>query len=744
MKRSKRAVWKYGIIFPVILLAVIFAIKKENKLQPAINPRIAEWPTEQDDAAVLGSNLFYGSSTVEGGGFVYTLNIGKYGGEPAQEDEGYNIYRLKEGEWELFVTDGFRSPTISHLVYMDGYIYYVLKEKGWGDPTDEYCSIFRASEEGGGPERLGDCDTNFYIYEGEIYFKRHKKGIRYFCKMKPDGEDIEELYSDDQQDVADFDYTVGGGCLYLKDEKHILGINLKTGKRKFFKTEAEHIRGMFYENDRLYIYDAENSEVYQIDVKTGDESKIIEGKLLQDCLWIHDGYLYYVEGENEPERFHCDLKAMNLKTGEVSLWKSASFEIQPCDAVLEVVGNRVTADFCAKNESGTGEYKYYEKEIREITDSGYKKGKEDEERIIAVQGDEWQVEQDDEPAIGYSLGKMSTEGNGCIYTTDMGMYGGEPPDVDYNIYWLYNIYRLKEGKWELFVSQPSDDEDYYMTSIRDLVYKDGYIYYRLEKRVVDGSPLGTFIYRASEQDGSIEKLAECDNSSFYIYKDKIYYSDEKKGLQFYYRMKPDGSDKEQIYFDSKENYPREESTYTVGGDCLYIVRDEHWITGINLETGKKRVIKYFDLPSDEYNEYSYISDIFYKDGKLYMQDLADKSFGFYQMDVKTGNMSKISEFNMHNGWIYDGCQYYMSYETTEKGENYEFKVRDLSTGKVVTWGSVFLENVNVYRSNESTAHIEVTAGRVIIIIGITDGSKVVEYRYFVKEISEIMEMDWST
>ncbi len=61
MKRSKRAAWKYGIIFPVVLLAVVFAIKKENKLQPAINPRKAEWPAEQDD-------------------------------------EGYNIYRLKEGE----------------------------------------------------------------------------------------------------------------------------------------------------------------------------------------------------------------------------------------------------------------------------------------------------------------------------------------------------------------------------------------------------------------------------------------------------------------------------------------------------------------------------------------------------------------------------------------------------------------------------------------------------------------------
>ena len=34
--------------------------------------------------------------------------------------------------------------------------------------------------------------------------------------------------------------------------------------------------------------------------------------------------------------------------------------------------------------------------------------------------DEWQ--QDDESAIGYNLGNwaISTEGNGCIYTRDMG------------------------------------------------------------------------------------------------------------------------------------------------------------------------------------------------------------------------------------------------------------------------------------------------------------------------------------
>ena len=108
--------------------------------------------------------------------------------------------------------------------------------------------------------------------------------------MKADGTDKERLYFDhpESKSYPEYsDYAVGGGCLYLQDGEQILGINLKTGIRKKFKTGINHIEGMFYEAGKLYIHD-NDSIIWQLDVKTGNEIKIIDGlNSWKFAEWIH-------------------------------------------------------------------------------------------------------------------------------------------------------------------------------------------------------------------------------------------------------------------------------------------------------------------------------------------------------------------------------------------------------------------------------------------------------------------------
>lgn len=392
MKRSKTIGFSLGLfLFIIIIMIATFASQKEDGPDTAMESQEelqeTEWQVEEDDETAAGSNLFYGSSMAEGNTSLYILDTGRYDGRPADENEHGYIYQKKEGEWGVFVDDApfgmYDINEISNLVYMDGYIYFALKEVDVGvGRTVEESYIYRVPEEEGYKrlsgvgtlEWISPCDVNFYVYSGEIYFKYHdyrRNGRRCFYKVSLNGEDEEELYSDDQEDTSESDYTVGGGCLYLKDGEQILGINLETGERKGFETDAEHIDGLFYEHGDLYIYDSANGQVYQMDVRTGSESKLIEGKILSDCVWVHDGWLYYVEGGKDQEEFCCDLKAVNLTTKEILLWKSVPFDRQPCDARLEVVEGRIMAYFCVINENGTKEYTYLEKEISEIMEMKY-------------------------------------------------------------------------------------------------------------------------------------------------------------------------------------------------------------------------------------------------------------------------------------------------------------------------------------------------------------------------------------
>ncbi len=751
MKGRKVKILYLGVF--IVASCMVYILQKRDDsnivMEQQKESREAEWKIEEDDEAAAGSNLFHSSSMTVGNNSLFAVDIGRYGGKPVDEGKACYIYQRKAGEWSAFAFNStygelFQKNKISNLIYRDGYIYYVLSgaEKG---------QIYRVPEEEGYTghgrpttlEWLSWCDSNFYIYQGEIYFKYHDYKGRYFVKSTLDGEKREELYADNQEDTARFDYTIGGGCLYLKDGEQILGINLKTGGRKSFETEAEYIDGLYYENGCLYVYDSVNGQIYQMDVGTGSELELIEGEILLDCVWIYDGYLYYVEDKKEQREFYGILKAVNLTTKAVFSWGTVPFARHPCDARLEVAEGHVMADFVVKKDNGAREYKYLEKEIGEITEALYKgsvemqdKAKtEGEIKTIVIQNGNQSdgrkiVEEDDETAIGKNLSwsTYSTEGNGCIYSTEWRICDGEPPKekVEDN---YANIYRLKDGKWKLFAKNSATEEDDgdIEISVSNLAYYNGYLYYiflRDSEPQMGSSGKDYSICRVSEQGGIVESLAKC-NGSFFIYQDEIYYADWKKGIKQYFRMKTDGSDKELIYFDNDNREDYWKFCFTVGGGCFYL-QDGEQIVEMDLENGIRRL---FNVNIKEN-----VERMVYEAGNLYA--VCDNRRIVWQLDVKTGNAKILTESGVDSR-IHDGYLYYAEWEEQERKILYNFKAMNLETGESIQWNSICSET-------HFSCGIEVLDDQVIIhcaFKGKDEEDKEVyeEKQYFRKKINEIVK-----
>lgn len=395
MKKNKAIILRSGIVFLIMLSVIVLVMKKSDKQNAVIETNMEDmnekkkqkqkkeefqgsgWKVEYDDESAIGSNIFLGSCTIEGNGCIYTVDAGLVDDrELTGNDNGDSIYRLKEGKWELFISHPVTEEewyiyetSISNLVYLDGYIYYILLRDavpGEGGTGKDY-SICRASEQDGVVEELVKSYMSFYIYRGEIYYKTLVVGNRSYFKMKPDGSDKELIYSDKPEYFSDIDYTVGGGCLYLKDERKILGIDLETGEKRNFKTMVKHLDGLFYEDGKLYILDYKNATVCKLDVKTGRETKIIGGGIYLKCVWIHAGYLYYVEMEKETEEPCYDFKVLDLTTDEVLTWDIVTFEEQPHAVGIETIGDHVIISFLVKSEMDNNDYEYiYEKEISAI------------------------------------------------------------------------------------------------------------------------------------------------------------------------------------------------------------------------------------------------------------------------------------------------------------------------------------------------------------------------------------------
>jgi len=340
-----------------------------------------EWIIESDaPGSVLGDNFYepldyqhQGNMITGGNGCIYATDMGLYGGTPEYVRVAYNIYRLKDGEWELFVSHDasvdkrigakHRSDRvdIGNLIYYDGYLYYrVLKDCAPGEGTctddDKLAYIYRVPEQGGEPEELTSCDNLFYIYHEKIYYRtwNYNADTVSYWEMDPDGGNGKLIYEGKLGEDCPMPrkrFAVGGGCLFLKkgDSGDILAINLESGNRKVYILPDISLNGIYFDGGYIYGYTVWSEgkiRMYRIDAVSGEEEQILYGQA--KCAWIKDGYLYYVESENTEEgTLRCTFNRMDLDTKEKisgSLFEenmeNASFrmDIVGDNAVIKVYG----------------------------------------------------------------------------------------------------------------------------------------------------------------------------------------------------------------------------------------------------------------------------------------------------------------------------------------------------------------------------------------------------------------------
>lgn len=367
-----------------------------------------------------------------------------------------------------------------------------------------------------------------------------------------------------------------------------------------------------------------------------------------------------------------------------------------------------------------------------------KKENERKEHKENMQHDGWKIESDDSGAeiIGSNFTSVghSTEGNGCVYTTNRRYYGNEQEDNN------MTIYQLKEDQWEVVVSYPEPSLSglldgkggvIYDRYIWDLTYYKGYVYYILVDDYMPGEGVGKEYYlcRVSEQNGKEEKLGEYF-SKFYIYNDKIYYMTQnaQEDIRFFWETTLDGSYTKLVHCQKPGHCSRTGRDFAVGGGSLYWAEDKNGIRAINLETKKE---KFFAINID----YG-IDGIYYANGNLYI----DKGFT-YQLNLKSGDIKKIAD--TRRVWIYNGYLYYVVDTMNENCFNFYFWRRDLLTNEVIKWYEIEIprnDNLHV-----PIIHLE-SAGNNILVKMEThyfpeseDGSEY-EYSYFIKKIDEIEQI----
>jgi hypothetical protein len=166
------------------------------------------------------------------------------------------------------------------------------------------------------------------------------------------------------------------------------------------------------------------------------------------------------------------------------------------------------------------------------------KSLEEKARIKTAPEVEWLVEED---VRGSSIGRHFSYGGSyilqerdCLFVagleleTGAALYGGRNvPEESL----CYNIYRLKDDVWDVFVSHPPESVNderiemhlyYDETYVKNLVYYEDFLYYNLvfDDGPGEGGDRLQFVYRIPVQGGEAEKLAAaCE--TFYIYNGKI-------------------------------------------------------------------------------------------------------------------------------------------------------------------------------------------------------------------------------
>lgn len=265
---------------------------------------------------------------------------------------------------------------------------------------------------------------------------------------------------------------------------------------------------------------------------------------------------------------------------------------------------------------------------------------------------EWAVTEDIQSAMGANLfqpgcylleERESLFVAGLYLDAGVALYGGK----DVSEKEKYNIYCLKDDIWEVFVSHPPESvgneiierhSNYDETSISNLVYHDGFLYYDVlydDNPGVGGEKM-MFIYRIPVEGGEAEELA-LSYERFNLYNGKIYYVG---AADVFWEMETDGTGRREIYRKSKNIYHR---LFTVGGGCFY-VENQGGITGVNLETGDRKYYK--DVGKD-------LDNLYYKDGYLYY----DIKGSIYRMNVISGKKEELAGAN--KAWLEGGYLYYI-------------------------------------------------------------------------------------
>lgn len=317
------------------------------------------WKVEQDALGkeAIGGNLSNIVYSTKGNEYIYTTNLGFYGGDDPGDEGNYIIYRYKDNKWEVFVSHPIESLSregyfiyeryIWNLTYYKGYIYYILVDNfdpSLGGAEDYY--LYRASEQTGNVEKLGNCYSKFYIYNNKIYYMTQNfqyDAIRVFWEMNLDGSDkkIAHYQKRDAYNQSGDNYAVGGGSLYWIDENdNIRAINLKTKKEKIYAINFNrYVIGLHYESGKLYI---ENPiSVYQLNLKSGDLKEFTE--YTKDSAWVYKGCLYYIEhkniSEDETDKVHYYCRKRDLISEEIITW----YETDDYDfsIYLEVLENNI-------------------------------------------------------------------------------------------------------------------------------------------------------------------------------------------------------------------------------------------------------------------------------------------------------------------------------------------------------------------------------------------------------------------
>ena len=361
--------------------------------------------------------------------------------------------------------------------------------------------------------------------------------------------------------------------------------------------------------------------------------------------------------------------------------------------------------------------------------------KEDERKVHKdIQHDGWEIELDapEDEVIGSNLNNVghSTEGNGCVYTTNRKYYGIGQGNNN------MTIYRLKEKQWEVFVSYPEPSLSglldgkggvIYDRYIWDLTYYKGYVYYILVDDYMPDEGLGKVynLCRASEQSGQEEKLGECFGK-FYIYNDRIYYMTQnaQEDKRFFWEMTLDGSYTKLIHCQSPGHCGREGRDFAVGGGSLYWAEYKNGIRAINLETKKEKFFA-FNLNCDR-------EGIYYANGNLYFES---GTFAC-ELNLSTGDIRKLVDIRRNTTWIYNRYLYYVVDMMDENCYNFYFWRRDLLTDEVIKW-----HEIEIPRSNNlyvSGIHLESTGNYISVKINTycEDESECKDI-YFRKRLDEI-------